>query len=106
MLKEGLKTINIEFIRSQALSQLSFIQFKPYATSCPGLLSLTLVSKSKMTLDTSLDLMPSVKSSIDARVKGLVFNVDYLENQCRNIIQKNCGRKRRLQNTHISFSGL
>ena len=106
MLKEGLKTINTEFIRSRALSQLSFIQFKPYATSCPGLLSLTLVSKSKMTLDTSLDLMPSVKSSIDARVKGLVFNVDYLENQCRNIIQKNCGRKSSLQNTHISFSGL
>ena len=106
MLKQGLKTINTEFIRSQALSQLSFIQFKPYATSFPGLLSLALVSKSKMTLETSLDLIPSVKTSVDAKVKGLVFNVDYLVNQRCNFLQKNCGRKRRLPHTHASFSRL
>ena len=41
------------------------------------LLSLTLVSKSKMPRETSLDLTSSVKTSVDAKVKGLVFNVDY-----------------------------
>ena len=59
-----------------------------------------------MTLETSLDLTPSFKTSVDAKVKGLVFNVDYLENQRRNFIQKNYGRKRRLPSTHFSFSGL
>ena len=75
MLKQVLKTINAEFIRTRASSQLSFEQFKPYATSFPGLLFLTLVSKSKMTLDTSLDLTPSFKTSVEAKVKGLVFKV-------------------------------
>ena len=66
MLKQGVKTINIEFIRTRALSQLSFIQFRPYATSFVGLLvSLTLMSKSKKTLETSLDLTPSFKTSVD-----------------------------------------
>ena len=36
MLKQGLKTNNTEFIQSQGSSQLSFIQFRPYATSFPG----------------------------------------------------------------------
>ena len=106
MLKLGLKTINAELIRSRALSQLSFIQFRPYETSFPELLSLTLVSTSKMTLKTSLVLTPSFKTSIDAKVKGLVFNNDYLESQHRNFIQKNYGRKRRLPHTYVSFSGL
>ena len=48
MLKQDVKTINAEFIRTRALSQLSFVQFKPYATSFPGLLlSLTLMPESK-----------------------------------------------------------
>ena len=33
-----------------------------------------------MTPETSLDLTPSFKTSVDAKVKGLGFNVDYLEN--------------------------
>ena len=57
MLKQDLKTINAEFIRTRALSQLSFVQFRPYATSFPGLLlTLTLMWKSKKTLEKSLDL--------------------------------------------------
>ena len=106
MLKLGLKTINAELIRSRALSQLSFIQFRPYANSFPELLSLTLVSTSKMTLKTSLVLTPSFKTSIDAKVKGLVFNNDYLESQRRNFIQKNYGRKRRLPHTYEIFTAL
>ena len=47
-----------------------------------------------MILVMSLDLAPSFKTSIEAKVKGLVFNVDYLENQCCNFIQKNYGRKK------------
>ena len=87
MLKQDVKTINIEFIRTGALSQLSFVQFRPYATSFMGLLLfLALMSKSKKTLKTSLDLMPSFKTSVDTRVEGLVLNVDYLENRCRNVI--------------------
>ena len=47
MLKQGVKTTNAEFIRTRALSQLSFVQFRLYATSFVGLLlSLTLMSKS------------------------------------------------------------
>ena len=47
-----------------------------------------------MTLETNLDLTSSFKTSVDAKFKGLVFNVDYLENQRRNFIQKNNGRKK------------
>ena len=66
MLKQGVKAINAEFIRTCALSQLSFLQFRPYATSLVGLLlSLTLMSKSKKTLETSLDLTPQLKTSVD-----------------------------------------
>ena len=87
MLKQGVKTINAKFIRTRALSQLSFIQFRPYAISFLGLLlSLTLMPKSKKTLETSLDLTPSFKTFVDARVERLVSNVDYLENQRRNFI--------------------
>ena len=50
--------------------------------------------------------MPSLKTSIEAKIKGLVFKVDYLENQCCIFIQKNYGRKRHLPCTHILFSGL
>ena len=108
MLKQGVKTINAEFIRTCVLSQLSFVQFRPYATSFLGLLllSLALISKSKKTLETSLDLKPSFKTSADARVEDLVSNVDYLENQYRNFIQNKYGRKRRLPCTLVLFSGL
>ena len=107
MLKEGMKTINAEFIRTRASSQLSFGQFRSYATSFPGLLlTLTLTWKSKMIPGTSLDLTPSFKTSVDAKVEGLVSNVDYLENWCHAFIQNKYGRKGRLLRTHVSFSGL
>ena len=106
MLKQGIKTINTEFIRKRALSQLSLVQFRPYATSFPGFLSFTLISKSKKTQEKSLDLTPSFKTSVDARVEGLVSNVDYLENWHHNFIQKKYGRKRRLMRTLVSYSGL
>ena len=55
---------NDEFIQTRALSQLSFVQFRPYATSFPGLqVTLSLMRKSKITLGTSLDLTPSFKTS-------------------------------------------
>ena len=54
----------------------------------------------------SLDLKPSFKTCVDARVEGLASNVDYLENRRRNFIQKKHGRKRHLPGTHVSFSGL
>ena len=69
-------------------------------------LSLALMSKSKKTLAMSLDLAPSFKTSVDARVEGLVSNVDYLENWRRNFIQKKYGRKKRLMRIHVSFSEL
>ena len=71
MLKQGLKTINAEFIWTYALSQLSFVQFRPYATLFVELLfSLMLMSKSKKTLQMSLDLMPLFKTSTDCWHKG------------------------------------
>ena len=92
MIKQDVKTINAvkninaEFIRTLALCQLSFVQFRPYTTSFVGLLSLTLVSKNKKTLETTLNLTPSFKTSVDARVEVLVSNVDFLENQRFNFI--------------------
>ena len=104
MLKQGVKTINAEFIQTHVLFQLSFVQFRPYATSFLGLLlSLTLMPKSKKTLETSLDLIPLFKTSFDIRVDRLVSNVDYLENQHCNFIQKKYGRNRRLPHTHFFF---
>ena len=102
MLKQSVNTINSEFIRARTLSQLSFVQFKPYVTSFPGLLSLKLMSKSKKTMESGLDVTPSFKTSVDTMVESLVSNVDYSE----NFIQKKCGRKRGLSRTQISFSGL
>ena len=105
MIKEGVKTMNAEFIRTQALSKLSFVQFRLYGTSFPRLLiSLPLMSKSKKTLETSLGLTPSFKTFLDARVEDLVSNVDYLENQHHNFIQKKYGRKRHLVRTHVRLS--
>ena len=45
MLKQDVKTINTDFNRIRALPQLFFVQFRPYATSFQGLLSLTLTQK-------------------------------------------------------------
>ena len=94
---------NVEFIWTRALSQHSFIQFMPYATLFLGLLlSLKLMSKSKKILETSLDLLPSFKTSVDARVGGLVSNVDYLENRCHNFTQNKYGRtKTSAAHTHF-----
>ena len=72
MLKQGVKTINTKFIRTCVLSQLSFVQFRPYSILFPGLLlTLTLTSKSKKTLSTSLDLALLCKTSVDARIRVL-----------------------------------
>ena len=107
MLKQGVKTTNPEFIQTRTLSQHSFVQCRSYATSFPGLvLSLTVMSKIKKILETSLDLTPLLKTSIDARFEGLALNMDYLGNRHRNFIQKKYGRKRALLRTHVSFSGL
>ena len=101
MLKQGVKTINDEFIRTRALSQLSFVQFRPYATTFPGLLlSLTLMPKSKDP-GNEFGLYAVVKTSVDARIKGLLSNLDYLENRVRNFIQKKYGRRRLLSHTRF-----
>ena len=80
---------NAKFIQTHALSQPPFVQFRPYVISLLGLLlSLTLMSKSKKTLETSLDPTPSYKTSVGEMVQGLVLNVNYLEIRRRNFIQK------------------
>ena len=80
---------------------------QPYATFLPGLLlSLTLLSKSKKDLETSLDLMSSLKTSVDAMVESLVPNMSYLENLRHSFIQKKYGRNRYLLCTLILFSRL
>ena len=84
--------------------------FHPFQTFCnlyTGLLlSLTLISKSEKTLESSLDLVPLFKTSVGAMVDCLVSNVNYLENWHCNFIQKKHGRNRCLSHTHVSFSGL
>ena len=84
-----------------------FHPVQTYAILFPGfVLSLTLTLKINKTLETNLDLMPLLKTSLDERIKDLVSNVDYLENRRRNFTQKKYGRKRDLQCTHVCFSGL
>ena len=81
MIKQGVKTTNAEFIRTCALCQLSLTQFRPYTTLfLKLLLSLTLIPKNKKTLEASLDHTPSFKTFLNARVEGLVLNVEYVEN--------------------------
>ena len=100
MIKQVIKTVNGEFIRTRALSRISFVQFRRYATLFPRLfLSLTLMAKSKKTLEASLDLTPSSKTPLDERIESLVSNVDYLENRRRNLIQRKYDRKRHLAHT-------
>ena len=62
--------------------------------------------KGKKTRETSFDLRPSFKTSTEARVEGLVLNVDCLENRCRNFIQNKYAIKRCLPRTHVLFSEL
>ena len=95
MLKQGVKTINAEFIWTRALSELSFVQFRPYAISFPVLfLSLALMSKIKKTLETSLDLTPSFQTGVDAKVErscfecGLFINYDAVILFKRNMVEK------------------
>ena len=64
MIKQGVKTMNAEFIWTHALFQLTFIRL---------LLFLTLMPKSKKTLETSLNLLPLFKTSLDARVRALFW---------------------------------
>ena len=106
LLKQGVKTINFEFIWTRALCQLFFVQLRPHATLFPGLLTLTLMLKTIKILNTSLELTPPFKTSVDIRVEDLVSNVNYLKNRCRNFIQKKYGRKRHLQRTNLLFSEL
>ena len=69
MLKQSIKTINTEFIRTGALSQISFVQFRHYTSLFPGLLlSFTLMPKSKKTLEMNLDLARSKKKMQELRV--------------------------------------
>ena len=104
MSNQGVKTINAEFIWTHALLQLSFVQFRPDATSFLGLLlTLTLMWKSKKTLEKSFDLIPLFKTTIDARGEDCVSNVDCLENWCHSFIQNKYGRKRGLPCTHVLF---
>ena len=107
MLKQGVKKLTLNLFEHVHYPNFFFVHFRPYTTSFPGLLlSLTLMSKRKKTLETSLDLTPSLKTSVDTKVEGLVLNVDYLENRRHNFIQKKYGRKRHLRCTHSSFSGM
>ena len=81
MIKQGIITMNAEFIQTHTLSQLSFIQLRPYEILFLRLLCfLMLMPQSKKTLETSLDLMPLFKTSLDARSEDIVLNVVYLEN--------------------------
>ena len=101
MLNQGVKTIFAEFIRTLVLSQLYFVQFKPYATSFPELLlTLALMWKSKKTQEKMLDLT--------SRVKGLVSNVDYLENwSCNfktNMAEKDICRAHTFHSLDCNFS--
>ena len=94
MIKQGVKTMNAEFIWTHALFQLTFIRL---------LLFLTLMPKSKKTLETSLNLLPLFKTSLDARVEGLVLNVDYVENRHLNSIKRNMEKMTPGAHTHFVF---
>ena len=77
-------------LKLNLFEQMHYSNFLSSSSDLMGLLlSLTLIPKSKKTLETSLDLTTSFKTYFDARVKDLVLNVDYLENRHRNFIQNN-----------------
>ena len=106
ILKQGVKTINSEFIRTRALSQLSFIQFRPYATSFPGLLlSLTLMPKSKKTLVTSSDFTLSLRPPLTQGLRVLfrtwiIWKIVSVILFKRNMAEDVCRR------IHVSYSGV
>ena len=102
--KKGVKTINIEFVWTRPLSQLSFVHFRPYVTSFPRLLFLTLISKSKKTLEPSLDLTPSFKTSVDARVDGLFLNFGAVIIFKRNMAEKDVCRAHSFGSQNCNFS--
>ena len=83
MLKQCVKTTlnlfeHVHYPIFLSNSSVLFSSSSSVVTSFQGLLlSLTLMQKSKKTLETCLDFMPSFKTSVDARVEGL-FNVHYL----------------------------
>ena len=101
MLKQGIKQLTLNFSNKCIIPTF----FCPAQTLCNLVIkasSLFDVSpKSKKTMETSLDLTLSFKSSNDTRVEGLVSNVDYSENRHRNFIQKKYGRKRHLMHTRF-----
>ena len=67
-----------------------------------------LMSKRKMILETSLDLKPSFKTSVDARVEDLVSNVDYFKNwRCNfsyNMEQKDVCRAHKFHSLDLNLS--
>ena len=111
MLKQGVKTINAELIRTRALSQLSFTHFRPYAISFPRLLlSLTLMQKSKKTMETSLDLTPSFKTSQLTQGLRVLFRMWVIWKTSavilfkRNMAEKNVCRAHTFRSLNCNFS--
>ena len=86
MLKQDVKTINAQLIRTRALSQLSLDNFRPYAISFLGFFL-------------TLAFGPS-------KCRESCSDVSYLENWCRHFIQKKYGAKTDLSRTHFLFSEL
>ena len=112
MLKQGVKTISAEFIRIRALSQLSFIQFRPYATSFQRLvLSLTSNFFSlqcqkvkrfwRRVWTLSLRSRPPLTQGWRVLFRmWIIWKIGAVI-----LIKRKYGRKRRLPRTHVSFSG-
>ena len=53
LLKQSVKTMKCLIYSNTCIVLLSFTQFRPYSTTFPGLLSSTLMSKSKKTGETN-----------------------------------------------------
>ena len=78
ILKQGIKQLTLDLFGhvhysnffSFSSDHMHFVQFRPYAASFPELLSLTIMLKSKKAWEMSLDLTPSLKTSIDRCHKG------------------------------------
>ena len=105
MLKQGVKTINTEFIWTHALSHLSFIQFRLYATSFLGLLLfLMLISKSKKTLEMSLDLIPSFKGLGSRFQCELFINFSTVISFKRNMAKKDACCAYAFSSLHCNIS--
>ena len=101
--------MNAEFIRTCALYQLSFGQFRPYATSFPRLFSLTLIPKSKKILEASLNLTPLLKTSLDARSrvlfrKWIIWKIGAVILFKRDMAEKDILRAHMLRSLDYNFS--